>query len=154
MRFIFRPGRALQLESAEIDRFKADDGLGFRVFQRLARTEGLKRGAAVQIAADISLVILAEEYAPFLGCDNAQGIVELVFFDDKKTVVERQRPGGRENAPANAVNVALDFRIVRKFKLLLSLAAELAADSSLVVFARCTDGWQHRGDDRAATADQ
>src|SRR5262245_14985563 len=82
---------------------------------------------------------------------NGEG-VELVFLDDEKTVIERQWPSGCKNAPADAVDVAFDLRVIAELELLFGLAAKLAADSGFFIFAGRTYGRKRRGDDRATAA--
>src|SRR6185503_10676621 len=78
--------------------------------------------------------------------------VELVVFNDKKTVFKRQWPRGGENSPADAIDIALGFGIIDKFKIFFCFAAKFTADSSLFVLARCTYRRQDRLARRTATA--
>jgi len=64
--------------------------------------------------------------------------IELIFIDDKETVIERLRSCGSENSPAHAVDVALGFGMVYKFEMFFCLAAELAANSDFFVLSRRT----------------
>jgi hypothetical protein len=66
--------------------------------------------------------------------------IELIFIDGKKTIIERLGPGGSQNAPSYAIDIALDFRIIDEPKILFCLAAEFTADSCFLVFTRRTDG--------------
>ena len=62
--------------------------------------------------------------------------VELLVFDDKKSIVKSDRTGGAENPPGDAIDIALDFRLIDKLEMLLGFAAKLAADPDFFVFGR------------------
>ena len=41
--------------------------------------------------------------------------IELIFIDDKKAVVERLRSHRCQDAPADAIDIALDFGVIYEF---------------------------------------
>ena len=96
VRLIRRLAGALQFQGAEVGRFVTDHFLGDRVLQWRAGTEGLERGAVLQVAGDVGFFALADVHMTFLCRHDMRRACQLVVFDDQGLDQEGFNRAGRD----------------------------------------------------------